>query len=1006
MKPPYPKLRLLLPAIAAAACLPLCAQITPLRVSPLAGGYLERARIMLAQGNYSGVIDQLRHLDTQGLQLPDAEREESAYMLAMALYNRGDAECVRALREFARNYPASERAMSASLAAADYFFFAHHFGNALAAYNEIDYQRIPPGELPLYRYRKALSMVRSGHAADAVPILEGLKANPHFNLAAVYYLAYIDYDKGYWESARNGFEDVAQRLGDDTDGELVPDFYLAQIDYAQGRYKEAAQLGAKLLQGVVPSELEADTKRITGLSLFKTGDYDAALPLLRSYMTHTEIDPAADAIYALGVMNYAEGDIEMASRRFAQLTDLDNDLAQSAYLYLGQIAVREGDSNAAAMSFEKASRMDFDPDVTEAALFNYVAARTNGGNIPFSSSIPLLSGFLTRFPGSRFAPQVRSYLATAYYHEKDYARALESINQIPAPDAATLAAKQKILYELGMQAMNRNEATRARQYLSEGTAIKGDPALRAQMQLWLGDADYSLGRYREAETAYREYLRQDRRGVNTPLAMYDLAYALLMQDRYADAAKAFAAVLSEDALPAPLQHDARIRLADSQYYAGDYRSATANYQKAIDDGAADSDYAWFRRAVMLGLGGDLGGKLNALAQMPKMYPGSKWLAQALLEKGQTHEALGETDKAVAAFEELRRTHDRSAQARKGMLSLALAYAKRGDTEKAVEAYRETIKRWPASDEARMANEDLRRHYAANGGVQEYAAFLAAIDGAPKLDADEMERLTFEAAETAYAAKVTDTERLERYVQEYPDGQYLAQALLDIATGRDENNDTKGALEAIDRLLTRRPSAPQVPEALSLKAQMLEEDPAARKEALETYRMLERSGGAEYAAEAYAGIMRSTDDDRERLRYAALVKNSGGLTPDMLDEANYHEATALLHGSNPAQGVEALRALAANPKGVYGARAAVELGEYLLGQGDVNGADKVLTAFTDEGSPHQYWLARGFIALADVCHTRSKDYLAVEYLRSLRDNYPGKELDIHDMIATRLKQWKQ
>ena len=66
---------------------------------------------------------------------------------------------------------------------------------------------------------------------------------------------------------------------------------------------------------------------------------------------------------------------------------------------------------------------------------------------------------------------------------------------------------------------------------------------------------------------------------------------------------------------------------------------------------------------------------------------------------------------------------------------------------------------------------------------------------------------------------------------------------------------------------------------------------------------------------------------------------------------------------------------------------------------------MLTAFTDEGSPHEYWLARGFIALADVYHEKKKDYLAIEYLKSLRDNYPGRELDIHDMIESRLEKWK-
>ena len=116
------------------------------RLSPLAKGYIERARTMLDQGNYAGVIDQLRHLDTQGTELSASERENCAYLLALALYERGDADCVDALRDFAEAYPASPQALPARLAAADYFFFAHRFQSALAAYQEIDYARINPAD--------------------------------------------------------------------------------------------------------------------------------------------------------------------------------------------------------------------------------------------------------------------------------------------------------------------------------------------------------------------------------------------------------------------------------------------------------------------------------------------------------------------------------------------------------------------------------------------------------------------------------------------------------------------------------------------------------------------------------------------------------------------------------------------------------------------------------------------------------------------------------------------
>lgn len=978
------------------------------RLSPLAAGYMERARIMLHEGNYAGVVDQLRHLETQQTLLPAGDREDCAYLLAMALYERGEADCVDMLRDFAEEYPASPLALPARLAAADYFFFAHRFGSALEAYRDIDYSRINPADRPLYDYRKGLSMLRSGFYDEAKPVFTALRDNRRFNLAADYYLAYLDYVEGDYKKAYEAFSDVDGRMTDTAAEEgMAPKYYLAQIRYADGDYTGARDLGMVLLREDPVDELVPETERTVGLSCFKLGDLAEARKYLSKYMRHDKVTPASDAVYAMGVIEYRDGDLDEAQRRFSSLTDLNNDLTQSAYLYLGQIAVSQDDNNAAAVSFEKASKMNFDPEVTETAMFNYIAARTKGGNIPFSSSIPLLTGFLQEFPHSRYAPAVQEYLATAYFNEKNYAKALESVNRIPSPSRQVLAAKQKILYELGMEAMANGRPGDARRYLAEGVLLRQDPAITAQSYLWLGDADYALGKYAEAEKAYRSYLKADRSGENRTLARYNLAYALLMQDRYSEAASAFAESMKADPmLPERMYDDALVRMADAQYYAGDYRLAQKNYTTAIENGAADSDYATFRRAVMMGLGGDIKGKIAELSAMPSRFPGSKWLPDALLEKGQTYAGLGETDKAVGAFEELRGTHRQSAQARKGMLNLAMTYMKAKNYEKSEEAYKEVISKWPTSEEASLANDDLRAFYSRNGGLKEYAAFLRSVPGAPQIDASEMETLAFEGAETAFADDVTRVDLLQKYVAEYPDGRYLAQALLDIATGLDEAGKEKEALVCLDDLLARRADSRQVPEALLLAAQIREGlVPPARKEALRDWKRLEETGAADYAADAYAGIMRTTDDDAERMKYAALVKNSGGLSAEQVEEAEFYEASSMLREGDRKKAVETLRKLASNPKSLGGAKAAVTLGQHFIDTGDMPQAEKVLTAFTDEGTPHEYWLARGFIALADVYHERGKDYLAIEYLKSLRENYPGKELDIHDMIATRLRKWK-
>ena len=91
---------------------------------------------------------------------------------------------------------------------------------------------------------------------------------------------------------------------------------------------------------------------------------------------------------------------------------------------------------------------------------------------------------------------------------------------------------------------------------------------------------------------------------------------------------------------------------------------------------------------------------------------------------------------------------------------------------------------------------------------------------------------------------------------------------------------RAAPDALNSIIARRGDSPQLPEAL------LAESPdsrrtrsASRKETLETYRLLEERGGNDYASDSYAGIMRNTDNYSERMKYAALVKNSSGLSAD-------------------------------------------------------------------------------------------------------------------------------
>lgn len=248
--------------------------------------------------------------------------------------------------------------------------------------------------------------------------------------------------------------------------------------------------------------------------------------------------------------------------------------------------------------------------------------------------------------------------------------------------------------------------------------------------------------------------------------------------------------------------------------------------------------------------------------------------------------------------------------------------------------------------------------------------------------------------------------LEEYVANYPEGQFVAPALLDLANGYEASDRNAKAVETLTTLIEKRPHSPQYAEALLLKAEILERNfPNNRDEACRTYMLLERAGSQDFLPTAYMGIARTVSDPALSAQYARKARNSGGLSAEEAGEAALIEADAHLKQGNDGEAIAVYRELAATPSAIAGAKAAVELGQYYLNKRKYKEAEEVLTDFTDQGTPHQYWLARGFIALADAYKGQGKTALAKEYLTGLRSNYPGKEKDILNMISTRLATWK-
>lgn len=718
------------------------------------------------------------------------------------------------LRDYIEACPASLHTTEARLMLADIDFFAHRWPDALQLYLRADIDGLALPDRSLYSYRLALCQIRTGHFAEARKTLRNVKSKDFADIRN-FYNAYLDYIGGDFKKAYEGFSKVTPG----TPG-LESGYYMLQIEYVWGRYSTVAAKADRMLHRNPVPELAPEIHRICGLSRFKLGEMDAAKISLDNYLDRTQGTPDNEALYALGVIDYERGDYSAAAGRFTDVTRADGALGQSAWLYLGQCRLQLGDIQGATLAFEKAAAYETDPKVAQTALYDYITALTRGGNVPFSKSAEMLEAYLRRWPDSPHVPQVEQYLASAYFNDRDYRKAVSCVDGIRNPSAQLLAIKQKALYQQGIVEATNGNYRESAGWFSRAAAMRStDSRLAGQASLWLGDALYNEGKYREAADAYNAFLN-GKPTLNKALGLYNLAYARYRLGDYAAAARDFAA--AETATPhlaTALLDDAQLRRADCLYYTGNYTDALALYDNARK-GKADNDYAAYRHAMLSGLAHTPQQKINALEEFLRDYPQSKWCAAALLELAQTHEELGHSREAADAY---------------------------------------------------------RRRMAIN----------------PDADIDEL----------ISAAKAAD---------------------------------------------------------------------AAGDHPLEQLQLLDR------------------------------IAASNDLPAEQLYDISLYRANALARAGQDTDADDIYARLAANPENLAGATAAVTLANRLLEKRQYQKAFDLMNDFTETGTPHTYWLAKGFIALADACTGLGNKELAREYLISLRDNYPGNEPDILSAIESRLK----
>jgi len=996
------KKALLLSVLVAA---PAVAVAQPGVMSSEAAGYLERGRQMYNTRNYVGAIDQLEHL--KRLPADASMREQADYYIALSRFEQGDESSLDALQRFIATYPASPLAVEAQLKVGNYYFYRGQWESALVSYSLVRNRAMDLDSDEDLEYRRAYCNLRLGNYNEAERQYYELEHSKRYGGACEFYKAYLDYAQGNYDLAREKFSHIPEgsELG------FQSQYYLAQIDYNKKRYNDVINQGKALLDQHANDYFDAELNRLVGESYYHLGNDNEARTYLRRYLDNPEGDPYRTAAYTMGVLDYRNGNYQAVVNDMLLVGDESDALSQSAYLYSGQAKRQLGDINGANMAFQQAAMMDCDKTVKETAYYNYAVGVSKGARTPFDKSVDLFEDFLNQYPNSRYKDNVEGYLVDAYMSTTDYQRALTSINRIKKPGAKVLTAKQNVLYNLGVQALANNRSSEAANYFEQAIAVGNyDKTALNESRLWLAEAKYRSGNYKEAARYQQEYVKSaSKSDENYGLAQYNLGYSLLNQSRYTEAKTAFQNALASKQLSSELSASAYQGIGQAQYYLKDFSGAQASYDQALKmDKNTSGDYSMYQKGVMMGLNRQYAEEISQMDALVKAYPKSDLAPQALLEKGNAQALLGMNADALTTYSTLLKSYPKSTEARKGLLQTALVNKTMGKEDDAIEAYKKVIKQYPTSDEAQAAAEDLKLIYADRGQLADFSKFLSSVPNAPRINVGEVERLTFEAAEKAAIDTRPSIDKMQQYLKDYPGGAYAAKAHYYIARYHYGKGKYDEAMAAIDQALKGGGDASYAQDALAMRSDILMRQ-GKSQEALDSYKELaERASSDDNRTLAQLGAMRvakKMGNWNEVKSIATTLLDRGGLTVAEEKEVALDRGLSLAQMGNTRDAEAAFRALAGDASNEYGAQASYELSRMQYEMGNYKGAEQTINDLIDAGTPHTYWLAKSFLTLADVYYKQGNTAQAREYLQSLKKNYPGKEKDIQDGIESRLNKWK-
>jgi len=930
-----------------------------------------------------------------------AEAEYFGAIAAIKLFN-ADAEYRMIM--YISTHPESPRINEARLELGDYFYQNKNYRKASVYYESVNRQELQGEQLSEYFFRYGYSCYIIGDQSRALLMFSEIKdIDTEYTSPAIYYFSQIAYEQKMYETAMDGFMRLKE---DETFGGIVP-FYIVQILYIHKDYDGILEIAPDLIKSA-GKERVVELYRFIGDAYYNKENYKEALPYLEKYSTGAKASAREDR-FQMGYCYYKIGDIDKAIKTLLDIGARSDLLSQNIWNILGDCYLQKGDKKRAQLAFGEASKLNYDKQIKEESLFNYAKLTYELAYSPFGEAIASFQEYIELYPGSERIQEVYDYLIGAYMQLKNYKAALASLDKIRNKDARLEEAYQKVAFFRGLELFKNIEIEASIDMFDKSLKFeKYNRQIRARAIYWRGEAWYRLAHYDKAKNDFELFM-----GIPGSLLLseynlvrYNLGYSLFNMEDYANALTHFKTFESSvtNVLPEVLS-DAKNRIADCYYIATNYPLAINYYDKVIEYGKLDADYAMFQKGFSLGLMNDGKGKVEILTSLIAKYPSSSFVPNAIFERGRAYIVMEDYKRGEADLNTVISSYPSSQFVPRSIVQLGLLYYNLGENEKAIVQFKKVVENFRSTLEARNALTGLKNTYVDMNDVESYFAYIKTLDGYGDVNLAAKDSMLYTSGENLYITARYDraTEVFKSYLTEFPNGSFRQNAQFYLAECLRSSGKNDEALKLYTTVASE-PNNQFIDQSLIAASAILfdKEDYTA---SLNYYERLEKATNSDAnKLLALKGQLRSAyqaGDAQKTIAVAGKINSTLNISEELVREATFMSAKANYSLNNFDEALRDFRKVSNEVTSVEGAESKYRVAELLNKKNQTSDAEKIISEFINQNTPHQFWMARMFLLLADISIKKGDTLQARATLQSLKDYYSIDNDGILDEVRAKL-----